>query len=112
MKIAVPNNGDLVNQHFGKSKSFIIATIENNKIVSTEQISSEQFVHNHEGLTCLLTKYKTDVVIIGGIGLGALESLKQNGLKVVRGATGNYIKAIEEYIDEKLQDKNIECKYN
>ncbi len=31
MKIAIPNNEDMVNQHFGKSKSFIIATIEDKK---------------------------------------------------------------------------------
>lgn len=33
MKISVPINGNMVNQHFGMSKSFIIATVEDKKII-------------------------------------------------------------------------------
>ena len=32
MKIAIPNKGNMVNQHFGMSESFVIATIEDKKL--------------------------------------------------------------------------------
>src|SRR3712207_8625994 len=41
MKIAIPSAGNMVNQHFGMSKSFAIATIEGNSIVDIKEISTE-----------------------------------------------------------------------
>ncbi|AND83669.1 diguanylate cyclase [Clostridium tyrobutyricum] len=112
MKIAIPNNEDMVNQHFGKSKSFIIATIEDKKITQIEKISSEDLAHQHQGLADLLVKHGTDVVITGGIGGGALLGLQNNGLKVIKGASGEYIKVIEEYINGNLKDKNVVCNHH
>ncbi|URZ03426.1 NifB/NifX family molybdenum-iron cluster-binding protein [Clostridium felsineum] len=112
MKIAVPNDQNMVNQHFGKSKSFIIATVEDNKIVNTEEVSTVELAHQHQGLAKLLLKNEVDLVIVGGIGAGALTGLSQNGLKVIRGASGEYTKAIEKYISGDLQDKNVICNHH
>lgn len=112
MKIAIPNNGNMVNQHFGMSKSFVIATVEGKKVLQIEEISAEELAHQHQGLADLLLKQGTDVVITGGIGAGAIESLKQNGLQVIRGASGEYIKVIEEYINGTLEDKNVICNHH
>ena len=111
MKIAVPNNGNMVNQHFGMSRSFVIATVEDKKIVQVEEVSAAELAHQHQGLADLLTSKGASVVITGGIGLGAIEGLKQNGLQVVRGASGEYMKVIEEYINGNLEDKNITCNH-
>lgn len=112
MKIAIPNNGNMVNQHFGMSKSFVIATVEENKIVNVEEISSAELTHQHEGLANLLVSHGTNVVITGGIGAGAIAGLQQNGLQVIRGASGEYMKAIEQYINGTLEDKNIVCNHH
>ena len=53
MKIAMPKNGEMINQHFGQSKSFLIAAIENQQVVKTQEISSESMQHNHAGLSGL-----------------------------------------------------------
>ncbi|MCJ7690607.1 MAG: diguanylate cyclase, partial [Clostridiaceae bacterium] len=90
MKIAIPNNGSMVNQHFGMSKSFIIATIDDKKIINIEEISSAELAHNHQGLSNLLVEKGTTIVITGGIGGGAVNGLTQNGLKVIKGASGEY----------------------
>ncbi len=34
MKIAMPKNGELINQHFGKSESFLIAEIKDGNIIN------------------------------------------------------------------------------
>jgi predicted Fe-Mo cluster-binding NifX family protein len=112
LKIAIPNNGSMVNQHFGMSKSFVIATIEDKKIVNIEEISAAEHSHQHQGLADLLLKHGATVVISGGIGEGAISGLKQNGLKIIKGASGEYKKVIEEYINGTLKDKNVTCNHH
>ena len=72
MKIAMPNNGNMINQHFGMSQSFVIATIEDKKILNIEEISAAELAHQHQGLADLLVKQGATVVITGGIGGGAI----------------------------------------
>ena len=112
MKIAIPNNGNMVNQHFGMSKSFVIATIEDKKILNFEEVSSAELTHQHEGLADLLVNKGATVVITGGIGEGAINGLKQKGLEVIKGASGEYKKVIEEYIGGTLEDKNVICNHH
>lgn len=112
MKIAIPNNGSMVNQHFGMSESFVIATIEDKKIISIEAISSVELAHQHQGLADLLTAHGATVVITGGIGGGAISGLEQNGLKVIKGASGDYTKVVEEYINGTLEDKDVICNHH
>ena len=112
MKIAIPNNGNMVNQHFGMSKSFVIATIEDKKILNIEEVSSEELSHQHQGLADLLVKQGATVVITGGIGGGAISGLKENGLKIITGASGEYKKVIEEYINGTLEDKGVTCNHH
>lgn len=112
MKIAIPNNGIMVNQHFGMSKSFVIATIEDKKIINIEEISSAELAHNHQGLSNLLAEKGATIVITGGIGEGAVNGLKQNGLKVIKGSSGEYNNVLLEYINGTLEDKNVVCNHH
>ena len=112
MKIAIPNNGIMVNQHFGMSESFVIATIEDKKILNIEEISATELAHQHQGLADLLVKHGATVVITGGIGGGALSGLQQNGLEVIKGASGDYKEVIETYINGTLEDKNETCNHH
>ena len=112
MKIAIPNNNSMVNQHFGMSKSFVIATIEDKKILNIEEISAVELQHKHQGLADLLVKHGATVVITGGIGEGAIGGLQQNGLEVIKGASGEYDKVLIEYINGTLEDKNITCNHH
>ncbi|MFT5873565.1 MAG: putative Fe-Mo cluster-binding NifX family protein [Clostridium sp.] len=112
MKIAIPNKGNMVNQHFGMSESFAIATIEDKKIVSIEEISSVELAHQHQGLADLLKAKGASVVITGGIGGGAISGLQQNGLEVIKGASGEYKAVILEYINGTLKDQDVTCNHH
>ena len=112
MKIAIPNNGDMVNQHFGMSKSFVIVTVEDKKIVNVEEVSAAELAHQHKGLADLLVKQGATIVITGGIGAGAIEGLQQNGLEIVKGATGDYKKVVESYINGTLENKDVVCNHH
>ena len=112
MKIAIPNNGSMVNQHFGRSESFIIATIEDKKVINIDEVSAKELSHQHQGLADLLVKQGATVVITGGIGGGAINGLKENGLEIITGASGEYKTVIEEYINGTLEDKNVICNHH
>lgn len=112
MKIAMPNNGNMVNQHFGMSKSFLIVTVGNGDIENVEEISTAELAHQHEGLANLLVKHNVDLVITGGIGGGALAGLQQCGLKVIKGASGKYRDVVQKYLDGELEDKNDICSHH
>lgn len=112
MKIAMPNNGNLVNQHFGKSKSFVIVTVEDKNIMNIEEVSTAELLHQHQGLADLLQKNGVNVVITGGIGGGALAGLQRNNFEVIRGASGDYKAVVEEYVNGNLKSKGEICKHH
>ena len=111
MKIAIPNNGNMVNQHFGMSTSFAIASIEDKKVQSIEEVSVINLTHQHQGLADLLMKNGVTVVITGGIGAGAIAGLEKNRLEVIKGACGEYKKVIEEYLNGTLLNKDTICNH-
>lgn len=112
MKIAMPNNEDVINQHYGKSKSFKIVTIENNKVTETKELSAETLQHNHGGLATLLKEEGVNLIITGGIGQGALDSLKEAKFEVIRGVSGKIEDIINSYLNGELKDKNVVCNHD
>ena len=89
MKVAIPSNNGEVNRHFGRSQSFTIVSIEDNNVVNMEEVSAAGLQHMHEGLAGLLKTHGVEVVIVGGIGPGALQSLESLGMQVLFGAGGS-----------------------
>ncbi|WP_251859798.1 NifB/NifX family molybdenum-iron cluster-binding protein [Clostridium sp. Marseille-Q2269] len=112
MKIAMPKNEEIINQHFGKSKMFAIATVEDNKVVNIKEISTESLQHNHGGLSSLLVNEKVELVITGGIGQGAYDALLKGGLKVIRGAKGTIEEVLDQYLKGQLEDKKVMCNHH
>jgi len=101
MKIALPKDGEMLNQHFGKSSCFAIVDIEQgkeNKIVYTREISTENLQHNHERLADALESEGVSVVIAGGMGENAYNALEEKGLGVVCGAEGKIDDIMQRYL--------------
>lgn len=111
MKIALPNEGKMINQHFGKSKSFVIAKIQGGELINTEEMSVENLQHNHDGLSGFLLSQGVSIVIVGGIGEGALKALNEVGIKTIRGVSGDYLDVIKEYLKDDLKDKEVVCNH-
>ena len=66
MKIAVTYDNGEVFQHFGKTEYFKVYEVEDNKVVSSEVISSNGT--GHGALAGLLAEQGVNVLICGGIG--------------------------------------------
>lgn len=109
MKIAMPNEGNLLNQHFGRSTSFVIITIEEKVVTHVEEISTLELAHQHGALANLIVDKGATVVVTGGIGGGAMSGLKEKNLEVITGATGAYLDIVQAYIDGTLVDQNVSC---
>lgn len=112
MKIAMPKNGDMLNQHFGQSKQFLIATVENGQVAEQKEISSESLQHNHAGLSGLFLSEGVALVITGGIGQPAINALQEKGLKVIRGASGRCEEVLDKYLRGELADQNVTCDHH
>ena len=86
MKIAVTYDNGTVFQHFGRTESFKVYEVEDEKIVSSEVIASNGV--GHGALAGLLAEQAVDVLICGGIGGGAQAALLEAGVELCSGAQG------------------------
>lgn len=111
MKVAMPKEGEMVNQHFGRSKNFIVYSVENQQVVDLKEIGTDALQHNHAGLSGLLIAEGVSLVILGGIGQPALEALRNQGLDVIRGASGNCNEVLQRYLAGQLGDQNVTCQH-
>lgn len=113
MRIAIPENNGEVNQHFGQSKSFSIIKIdEKQNIHVLESVSAIGLQNRHEGLADLLQKQEVEVVIVGGIGQGAIDGLSSRGLKVLFGASGSVLDVAEAFAKGKFISKRSICNHH
>ena len=111
MKIAVTyQNGDVF-QHFGHTEEFKVYDVQNGKVVDTQIVSSNEL--GHSALAYLLEENKINVLICGGIGGCAISALKEYGIDLYVGISGNADKAVENYIAGKLiQVSEANCSHH
>lgn len=112
MKIGMPKNGELLNQHFGQSREFLIATVTDGKIVESKEINNEALQHNHGGLSDLFVQEGVSLVIVGGIGQPALQALTVKGLQVIKGASGRWTDVLNAYLNGELVDRDVSCNHH
>ena len=102
MKIAVTYDNGEIFQHFGKTESFKVYEVEDNKVVSSEVIGSNGT--GHGALAGLLAEQGVNVLICGGIGAPAKQMLLDQGIQVVSGASGDIGAAVQAFLDGTLKD--------
>ncbi len=125
MKIAsVTENGNTISQHFGRAPLYVVVTAEDGKVLSKEtraKAGHHDFhqaetkadecgcgVHGHgEGA---YAKHRTmadsiadcSVVMAGGMGWGAYESMKSRGIEPIVTDVGNIDEAVSLYLKGEL----------
>ena len=110
MKIAVTYDNGEVFQHFGRTESFKIYNVEDNKIISSEVISSNGT--GHGALAGLLAEQGVNVLICGGIGGGAQTALTEAGIDLCAGAHGNADEVVETYLKGDLESSGVNCDHH
>ena len=110
MRIAVTYENGEIFQHFGHTESFKIYEIKDNKVISSEVISSNG--SGHGALAALLGDNAVDVIICGGIGGGAQSALEAQGIELCAGASGNADEAVEAYLRGELINTGANCDHH
>jgi len=130
MKIAVvTNDGETISQHFGRSRYYKIHTIEDSKVTDTEMrergtghFAQQPQAFDHAPHQDLMGRHgygqaaasrhaqmaaeiaDCDVLIAGGMGMGAYESFKSAGLDVILTDRYSIDDAVRAYIDGNLEN--------
>jgi predicted Fe-Mo cluster-binding NifX family protein len=126
MKIAViTDDGTSISRHFGRAPFYAVFTIEDDQIVKREvreKTGHHQFVHE-EGLVDEQGRHgfgpgsedrhasmaqaikDCDVLLCGGMGWGAFESMKQAGIKAVVTDLMSIDDAVRAYLDGTIVER-------
>lgn len=107
MKIAVAADGEDVSQHFGHCQSYVVATVEDGKIVSRVTVPSPG--HEPGGLPQLMHELGVICLLVGGIGPRAVELLAGLGIEVVSGVSGDVEDALRRFLAGELEGAENPC---
>ncbi len=111
MRIAVTYEDGAIFQHFGHTEYFKVYNVEDGKIVSSEVVDTNG--SGHGALAGVLNSLNAEVLICGGIGMGAQMALADAGIKLYGGVSGDADKAVEEFIAGKLDyNPNVQCNHH
>jgi predicted Fe-Mo cluster-binding NifX family protein len=111
-KIAVTTDQmNNVFQHFGRSETFTIYEITEGKLSNKSIVKAGG--EGHSELVVQLKDLQVDVLICGGIGMGAMEGLMEAGVLVVPGAQGDVDVVVASYLDGSLvASENPTCDHH
>ena len=110
MKIAVAYEDGTVFQHFGHTEQFKVYEIADGKAVSSGLLSAAGT--GHEALAGFLKERGIDVLICGGIGSGAEAALRQQGIELFAGASGDADEAVAAYLRGELVNTGVNCDHH
>jgi predicted Fe-Mo cluster-binding NifX family protein len=108
MKIAVATMQGEVSQHFGHCEKFMIFEIKDNEVVSVDEIINP-IQHSHGQLPTMLMQHGVNIVIAGGIGIGAKQLLQKADITVYSGVSKDAKEAVNLFLSGKLVDANTDC---
>lgn len=100
MKIAIPYKDTQVFSHFGKAEQFKIYEVNEDEILSTEVIAAGGT--GHSALTQFLQELHINVVICGGIGVPAVLALREAGIQLMGGASGEADQQVLDFLNGKI----------
>ena len=111
MKIAVTYENGNVFQHFGHTAYFKLYEVQEHEVLSTQVVSTGS--SGHGALAGVLSQENVDVLICGGIGMGAQNALAAVGIKVYGGVTGNADGAVQAFLAGVLNyNPNVQCSHH
>ncbi len=110
MKIALPSYQNQVDEHFGHCEYFTVFTIDDkNKILSQETITPPAGCGCKSDIASILAQMGVKYMLAGNMGQGAVNVLGNNGIKVLRGCSGNVKEVAESWLAGNLHDSGLAC---
>ena len=110
MKVAAAYENGEVFQHFGHTKQFKVYEKEDDKVVLSETVETNE--QGHSALADFLHEQAVSTVICGGIGEGAQAALTEQGIELFAGVSGQADEAVEKYIKGELTSTGANCDHH
>ncbi len=111
MRIAVTYENGMIFQHFGHTEQFKLYDVENGHITGTQIVDTNG--QGHGALSGFLAEHKAELLICGGIGGGAQMALKEVGIKLYGGVSGDADEAVDAFLSGKLAyDADVKCSHH
>ena len=108
MRVAVTYDNGEIFQHFGHTEQFKVYDIQDGKIVNEQIVDTNG--SGHGALAGFLNAVKADVLICGGIGMGAQIALAEAGIKLYGGVQGSADEAAKAFAEGRLTyDPDARC---
>jgi predicted Fe-Mo cluster-binding NifX family protein len=113
MKVAIPSNSGIVEDHFGHSEYFTVYTInEDNEPVNEESIASAHGCGCKSNIVETLFNMGVRIMLAGNMGDGAVNKLNQFGIEVIRGCSGEVSVVVNDWLKGNLKDSNMTCNHH
>jgi predicted Fe-Mo cluster-binding NifX family protein len=109
MKIAVPSDNGMIDEHFGHCKEFQIFRVEGDILVEEQNVPSLDGCGCKSGVAAVLARSGVTHVVAGNMGEGAVRVLAANGMTVVRGASGPAREAAAAFAKGNIADSGVGC---
>lgn len=111
MRIAVTYENGYVGQHFGHTEEFKVYDVEDGGIVNTQILSSNG--QGHGMLAGVLKEADVELLICGGIGMGARYALDEMDIELIPGAQGKADDVVRAYLSGTLEyDPDATCHHH
>ncbi len=102
MKIAIPYQDGMVFPHFGRSEFFLIAEVEDGKVIAKNIIGNGG--NSHGAIAAYLDGLETDIILCTGMGEPMQKRMEGFGIDVYMGCQGSAEDILQEYLDGTLQN--------
>ncbi len=110
-RIAVTYENGRIFPHFGRTGHFKIYDTKDSSIISEKVVKAEGC--GHGALAGFLKAARVDLLICGGIGMGARNALSEAGIRFFSGVSGEADSALEAFFKGTLSDgPGPECGYH
>ncbi len=110
-KIAVTYENGNVFPHFGHTGQFKVYDIEGGKVIGAQVVDTDG--KGHGALAGMLSGLKVDTLICGGIGAGAQMALKEAGIKLYGGVSGDADEAVNALLAGNLNfNPEVHCDHH
>jgi predicted Fe-Mo cluster-binding NifX family protein len=107
MKIAVATEQGMVAGHFGHCEGFTVYEVERNEVKTQKFHPSPEHVPG--AIPKFINGLGAKVIIVGGMGGGAVQMFNDMQIEVITGVSGKLETVVNNYLDGKLQSSGSIC---
>ncbi len=106
-RIAVATEDALVAGHFGSCPAYRFYDVADGRVTGVQELANPG--HDAGSPPDFVAAVGADVVIVGGIGAGAINRFSEHGIDVIAGASGPVDEVVRRYLAGDLADAGSSC---